>query len=433
MVDSSQLIKIPVKKSRSKKLTAKAKNSSDNALGGGINFRPLAPKGNFSASTKSSGNKKSQPLNIYRKIAVSFIVLTVLLVAVIFYFSLVKVSITLIPNQENITSSLTLDVYDQTKNTAISNNVILGTVKQVEVFESKTYNTTGKEVLGQEVTGKVTIINNYSKNQPLVATTRLLSPEGKLFRIKGTINVPAGGQVEVDVYADQPSQEMAIRPTKFTIPGLWAGLQEQIYGQSQAAMKYSEKVKMRIEQSDIDKATKDLKEGLVAKAKEQINSAFKDYDQVIYEIDNNSITQELDSKIGEEKEQFTLSLKMMVTAVAFADEKIYQFAKEKLASAMPDDKELIEFGKKNITYSLSSYGLSQGIATIKAAFTGKMALREDAEVIDRNKLLGLTNEQLNQYLSNIPEIAGYEIKFYPSFIQKVPNLIDRIKVEIKKE
>jgi len=62
-----------------------------------------------------------------------------------------------------------------------------------------------------------------------------------------------------------------------------------------------------------------------------------------------------------------------------------------------------------------------------------MALREDAEVIDRNKLLGLTSEQLNQYLSNIPEIAGYEIKFYPSFIQKVPNLIDRIKVEIKKE
>ncbi|MFH1233921.1 MAG: hypothetical protein V1649_04735 [Patescibacteria group bacterium] len=394
--------------------------------------RSPTPQVNLSSPVKTSNDQKSKPINIYRKIAISFIFLTILLLAVIFYFSLVKVSIVLTPSQEKINDNLTLDVYDQQKNPVLNSSVILGIVKQVEVEESKEYKASNREILGQEVVGKVTIINDYNKNQPLVATTRLLSSDNKLFRIKNTVNVSAGGQVEVEVYADEPSREMAIGPAKFTFPGLWAGLQDKIYGQSQTAMEYKEKANITIQQSDIDQAVNDLKATLVIKAKEQINNDFKNYDQVIYEIDNNSITQKLDSKVGEEKDKFTLSMKTMVTVVAFADEKVFQLAKQKLESILPDDKELINFSKKDITYNLYSFDLDQGMATIKVAFTGKMSLNKNAEIIDRSKLLGLTIEQLSQYLNGIPEVAGYEIKIFPSFIKKVPNLIDRIEIQIKK-
>lgn len=412
---------------------AKSKQDSEEKPKSIIFNKEISEDKVISHHLKSQENDKQEnkPINIYKKIAVSFIFLTVLLVVIIFYFSFVKVSIVLIPNQEDVSNNLTLDVYDQQKNPVLNSSVILGVVKQIEVEESKTYQASSKEVLGQEVIGKVTIFNNYNKTQPLIATTRLLSSDNKLFRIKNTVVAPAGGQVEAEIYADEPSREMVIGPSKFTIPGLWAGVQDKIYGQSNTAMEYKEKTKTTIQQSDIDQAVSNLKSVLAVKIKEQVNNDFKDYNQAVYKIDDNSIAQQLDSKIGDEKDKFTLSIKTAVTIVAFADEKVFQLAKQKLASTLPDDKELVDFSKKDIAYNLNSFDLKQGTAIIDTFFTGKMILKKNAEIIDRSKLLGLTNEQLNQYLGSIPEIAGYEIKYHPSFIKKVPNLIDRIKVEIK--
>ncbi|MCK4554185.1 hypothetical protein KAU19_04445, partial [Candidatus Parcubacteria bacterium] len=214
--------------------------------------REVAAKEQEKESTNNEETAgKSRSLGLYRKIALSFIVLTVILLAVIAYFSFVKVTITLIPSQERVSSNLILDVFDQDKRSAVSEGEILGAVKQVEVEQIKTYPATDIEVISEEVIGKVILINNYSKNQPLVATTRLLSPDNKLFRIKKTVNVPAGGQLEVEVYADEPGQDMIIGPAHFTIPGLWAGLQDEIYGESKEPMKYSRQVKKYIKQDDI--------------------------------------------------------------------------------------------------------------------------------------------------------------------------------------
>jgi len=385
------------------------------------------------ASVKASPAKKQAwPASIYRKIAVSFIVLTVLFIGLIFYLTMVKVSITIVPAQQKLSDSLTVAVYDQSKAGLAGNQDIVGAVKQVDVQLSKKYPVSGKEVLGSEVTGKVTIINNYTKNQPLVATTRLITADNKLFRIKDTVNVPAGGQAVVNVYADEAKPEMAVGPTNFTIPGLWAGLQDKIYGQSQAAMVYSEKVKKSITQNDIDAAVKDLKDNLVSQAKDQIGAAFKDYDQVIYQLDNNAVSQQFDGKVGEEKDSFNATMKTKVTVVAFKDDKTYDLAQQKLNSTLADGQELIEFNKSEMSYSLSQVDPVAGTASVNVAFSGKMSLKDSAGIVDRNKLVGLTSDQLKQYLDKIPQIAGYEIKFSPPFITKVPNLTDRISIEIKK-
>jgi len=375
---------------------------------------------------------KTRSLGLYRKIAISFMVLTVVLLIVIFYFSFIKVVITLIPSQERLSSELIIDIYDKEAKIVAAKSAITGIVKQIEIEQTKTKQASGSEILGQEVTGKVMLINNYNKNQPLVATTRLLSTDNKLFRIKNTVNVPANGQIEVEVYADEPSQGMAIGPTSFTIPGLWAGLQDKIYAENKEAMKFAQKVKKYIKQSDIDEAVKELKDSLLDKAKTEIGQAYKDYDQVIYEIDNNSITQQVDGKVGEAKEEFSLTMKTKVTVVAFKDDKVLELAKAKLASILPGDKELIEFTKDNISYSVAKHNLEQSKASVKTSFAGKMIIKEDAQIIEKDKLLGLTKEQLADYLSSFPEIAGFDIKFSPAFIKKVPNLVDRIRIEVKK-
>ncbi|MDD5032185.1 MAG: hypothetical protein PHR36_04045 [Patescibacteria group bacterium] len=394
-----------------------------------IKSSPLQP-----AEKEKEVEKTMNPpkINLYRKIAISFIVLTVILLGIIFYFSFVKLDIVLIPAQERLSDSLVIDIYGSNNEPAVPGKSLAGIVEQTSIEETNTYSASGLKTIGEEVTGKVTIINDYNKNQPLVATTRLLAPDNKLFRIKSTVNVPAGGSQEVEIYADKPSAEMAIGPTKFTIPGLWAGLQDKIYAESKEKFVYGQQGKKYIEQSDLDQAAKDLKRRLLEKAKMEIGENYKGYNEVIYSVDENTISTQVEGKVGEEKEKFDVSMKAMVTIVAFSGDEAGEMAKRKLSEVIPDNKELVEFKTEEMSYSLDNFDTEAGQATVSASFTGKMSLKNEADIIDRQKIVNLTREQLEDYLSGFKEIAGYEINFFPSFIDKVPNLADRIKIEVRR-
>lgn len=382
-----------------------------------------------SEPTKTMNHPK---INLYRKIAISFIVLTVVLISVVFYFSFVKLNIVLIPAQERLSDNLVIDIYGVGIQPTAAEKVLFGVVEQTQIEEANTYLASGAETIGEEVMGKVTIVNHYTKNQPLVATTRLLSSDNKLFRIKNTINVPAGGSQEAEIYADEPKSEMAIGPSKFTIPGLWAGLQDKIYGESKEKFVYGRRTKKYIQQSDIDQGIKDLKRGLLEKAKKEIGETYKGYDKVIYNIDENTISLEVDGKVNEEKEQFIIRMKTTVTIVAFSGDEAGKMARNELLKSIPSEKELIGFNPGEIIYTLKNSDVKQARATINVSLEGKMTLKDDAQIIDRGKIINLTRSQLEDYLGDFEEIAGYEINFFPSFLKKVPNLIDRINIEIKR-
>jgi hypothetical protein len=397
-----------------------------------LDAKQIMPEAGLKTRESLPRGKRGGAGGVYRKIVLSFVALVVILVAVVLYLGLTKVALVIIPVQEKITDSLSLAVADKANSPSVSRGQVAGVVRQVPVEQSGTFAASGKEILGQEVSGKVTIINNYLKNQPLVATTRLLSQDNKLFRLRNTVYVPAGGQVVAEVYADEAKSEMAIGPSEFTIPGLWAGLQDKIYAQSQEPMKYNEKIKYTIKQSDIDGAVSELKKNLLAKAKKEVGRAYQEYDQLIFEVDNTLVSQEVQGKVGEEKENFTMKMKTKMTVVAFDDDDVYKLAEAKLAMALADDREIVEFDRSAMTYSLANSDPNQGTAVINVNFTAKAALKDSAKVIKKDNLTGLNMEQLKTYLNSLPEVAGYEIKFFPSFIRKMPNLVDRIEVVIKK-
>lgn len=423
-----------VKKAKTVNKKTKIKKSPF-GLSDNLNIVPARPAAEFKIKKEPLISKSGEPKNIYRKIAFSFIVLTLILVSAVLYFGFFKLTIIIIPAQEKITDSSTMEVLSGETGVASAvpgQDQIYGVVREVPVELSREFSAGGKEVLGEEVTGKVTIINNYVKNQPLVATTRLLSPGNKLFRLKNTVNVPAGGRVEAEIYADIAKPEMAVGPGRFTIPGLWAGIQDKIYAESQEAMKYSQKVKYVIERSDIDNAVSQLKNDLLTNAKIQVGEAYKNYAQALYAVDNNSVTQEASGKVGEAKEKFSIKMKIMVTVVAFNDDEIYNQVKAKLAAALADDKEISKFDKQDMSYALASFDISQGAAIVKVDSTAQAVLKDSSKIIKKNSLTGLDYEQLKIYLNGLPEVAGYQINFFPSFIKKAPNLVDRIEIEIKK-
>ncbi len=376
--------------------------------------------------------KAKRSIKLYRNIAYFFIILVAGLLLSVFYFLFVKTTIIIVPNQENVRNSMLMDIYDSENAASENQNGIPGLVRKETIEIEDDFTPTGSTVIGKEAVGKVTIYNHYTKSQPLVATTRLLTPDNKLFRLAKTVNVPAGGAVEAEIYADEPKEDMSVGPTRFTIPGLWAGLQDKIYAESTEKIEYKQKVKKFVKSDDIENALRELKQKLLIKAKSEINNQYNKYSKIIYKIDENSINTTVGADVGDEVNSFNVAMTADVVVVAFDNKNGVALAKQKFISSLDNNKELIKFNEDNIVYALNNYDIAQAIATVNASFEGKISLKDGTAAIDKNKILGLKETELKAYLATLPDIAGYEIKFTPSFWRHVPKLADRVEIQIKK-
>ncbi len=376
----------------------------------------------------------SRPISIYRKIAITFIVLTLLLAAVVVYFSIVSVKIVIIPNKERTSANFLATVKDVNSQASPSGAVINGLVEKISLAAESTFSAAGKEVSSAEVAGTVTIYNKTSSDQPLIKTTRLLSPDNKLFRLKQTVRVPANGQLEkVEVYADQTAKEMAIAPTKFIIPGLNKVKQDLIYAESAAAFEYRELGETLISAEDLQKAKDSLQKQLADKL-QALTAApkYQNYDNVIGKINEPAINFNTAAKLGDKVTEFKMAAAAEAAIAAFNTSEIAALAKQKVEESLPDDKQLESFDKNNFQYSIERYDAAKGTADLKIEVAAQMVLKEGTEIIKADRLVGLDRQQLDDYLSSLREVAGYEVKFTPNWINKVPSLIDHIKVEIAK-
>lgn len=378
---------------------------------------------------KTYKNKKS--IRLYRSLAWKFLILVGILAAFVFYFSFSKLTILITPQVEAMNDTLYLKIANVQEEVepGDARDQVSGSVNELTIEMEKEYMATGEEFVGEEIVGRVRIVNNYSRSQALVATTRLLSPDNKLFRIKEAVNVPAGGEVEVDIYADSVSREMAIAPTRFIIPGLWVGLQDSIYAISDEAFSYQQKMEKYVKASDIQLAKSEAYDLILEKAKSL--KALRSQDKVIYDVIE-PININIEVEAGDKTDSFLVRNEAKVLVVSFSEDEVEKLVTSKLRVLVPDDRELVEFNPDSLSYMVESIDIETGLAKVRANFSSFMILSSDADVIDKESLVNLTAEQIKTYLKDYPEISNYDLKFYPSFIEKAPHLVDRIEIKIKK-
>jgi len=405
-------------------------------------FKSAAEPGALNREDKlPGGTAKKRSVGLYRRLVIKFIILVVILALAVFYFSFSKLTVRISLKGENISDTLLLKITEAGLAKATSSSVltalndpreeITGVIKEINALVTKTYPASGETYLGEDIVGRVRLINNSSKGQTLVATTRLLSPDNKLFRIKNAVNIPANGEVAADIYTDKPAAEMAIEPTTFTIPGLWLGLQDKIYAKSDTAFVFSKQIKKYVISSDLEAAAKDINAALTEAAKKEAAAAGISNGWLY--LMTGPATVNIDAKAGDKKGEFTASARGRIIAVSFSKAEAAKLALAKFNLIIPDNKELSEFKPDKIIYSFDNYDAASGSATVKADFNGTMILKSDSEIINPAQLVNLNAEQIGTYLKNQPEIKDYELKFSPAFIKKAPSLVDRIKIEVKTE
>lgn len=369
---------------------------------------------------KETNFTADQPVRFYKIIALTFLVLTLVLFGAIIFMSSKKAVITISTKAE----PLNVDKLVVVGPDGDAEGVVTTTMVKLE----KKFSPTGSVQEPAQATGKVILYNDSVVSQPLIATTRLLTADGILFRLKSRVTVPAKGQVEAEVYADQLGATGNIGPVdKFTIPGLTADKQKEIYAKSTEPMTGGLKTKGVLSVDDIKSAEDSLYAEMEKTGKDKFAEKVVGKG-VFYSLIDKQV--DTSAEVGKEVAEFTVFGTSTMLAITYDDSFMKQKADELLKNKVMDDQEILD---KNTSYTiaLDTYDLVKQTASLKLTATGVVRLNPESKALDKTIFFGKSRDEVRRYLLSLDRVDGVDINFSPAWIFTVPHVADHVSVVVK--
>lgn len=319
----------------------------------------------------------------------------------------------------------------------------LATVPGQTFSEKKTdqlsFPASGKKNVEQKAGGLITIYNAYSSDpQPLVATTRFIAPDGKIFRLAQSIIVPAAKIVEgkivpssldAAVVADQPGPAYNVGPVSyFSIPGFKGSPKYQaFYGESKTSMTGGFVGEAAFPtDADLKKAKtavagsleKDLKEELAKK----IPSDFKIIAGAsAFVVLKQAVITQVDS-VG----NFSVSADGQLNAVAFKEMDVLKMLGGRINKDLNGD---FVIKKYELTYGSARADFAAGRISFPVAFKGTVAKKIDADSL-KTRFLGKSETDLKSLINSLPDVSSATISLWPFWVTSVPNNLAKVKVSV---
>ncbi len=413
--------------------------------------------------------------SVYRRIAYTFIALTVIIVLAVLWLTSVKAEVTVKVKRDKVRLDGVVEVAKDPKTGQIPGRVVQGVYDKVQEFSvlgtagepadpSKEPSTpflpaptpAPEPVVNEDVIAKgtVRIVNKYSKSQTLVKTTRLLTSDNKLYHIDAQVVIPPGGQVSVGVYADKPgSQYVLSAPAKFTIPGLFVDVQQYIYAESDAAFRAvpqgsteaaqipsaptpiatdtKPKAGKPVIQADLDRAEKSLTDSVLSQAMKALAAEIGNTSnlEVVYVV--KVIDKKFMVRPGDIAENFLASVKLDVTAVYYGKEDMQNLVRSRLRERVPTGREFLPFDSGAITYSLESSDKNTEVASIRVSADAAYRLSPASPLLQKSVIAGKSKSEAESLLRSIDGVESAEVKIQPGWIDSVPSLKDRIDLKVE--
>ena len=124
-------------------------------------------------------------------------------------------TVVVLSEQRDIESGLIVDIASSP-----TDDEVPGSVYEISRSITDTFPVSSSVTVEIRAEGPVRIVSELARAQTLIASTRLVTPDGVLFRLKNTVAVPAFGAVEGVAVADESGPSGDVGETTFTIPGL---------------------------------------------------------------------------------------------------------------------------------------------------------------------------------------------------------------------
>ena len=361
------------------------------------------------------------------------------------YVFIPKATITIFAKKDIKSSNVSINVDIAQSNIDYEKRTIPAKMLDFDDTVSETFDTTElKNVSEQKAKGKITIYNEFSSApQPLVATTRFLSEDQKIFRLIQTVTVPGTakvgeeikpGVVEVEVIADEAGDSFNVGPTNFSIPGFKDSGSEKyskIYAKSTQAMtgggKGNNTVKV-ISEQDISSA----KDKISLKINDAIKKKIKDSAESGTIILDNAISLQdpvysVSGSAGEIADTFEVKIQSKAKAIVFAESDMKTIANSIIAKSgsgkvnMDSSALVLDYGKVNADFNSGALNIDVQASNVTQPSFSLEKLRED--------FLGKNNDELATYLRNYSEIEKAEVEYWPPvFVNKIPKNEKRVEI-----
>jgi hypothetical protein len=364
---------------------------------------------------------------VFRKIALGFAVLALLVGAGVAYVVYAHATVAVYPQKAEVKTERVLSITANPQNS----DEIPGEVAEVTVAGEKTGAPEISTKTDGIATGTVTLINETSSDQTLVAMTRLLTEDGVLFRLKVRVNVPANGRVKTEAYADKAGESGNIAPTRFMIPGLTTELQKSIYAESEAAMTGGVVTVGTVTTADIEKTESDLRQELIAQARQELVKAVES-PWTGHAVIAETMTRAVSAGPGETANGVTVRLTLRVRSVDFDRVKAVGAAAEDLKRSLTSDRELIGVKVEDSSFTIDRADVKGGTASLRVALTGQSRVSLSSPLFDASKLRGLGIEDVRKYFEGIEGVERVDVKFRPFWLKRMPLLPDRIEFQVEK-
>ena len=384
----------------------------------------------MSKSIENSKKPLSRGLRIYQRIAIVFVFLSFLLLLFVLYLSVSAATITIIPVEQIVSTRDSVEVVPE----AIQDGQISGFVRSQSFSQSKEFPLPEEGAVAQEgnAGGKVTLINETASDQALVKDTRVLSEGGVLFRLENGTVVPANGQGEVLVYADQPGTGGNIGPAQFTIPGLAVSLQSVIYAVSVESMTGGVVYVRALTEQDLDTAALELKEDILLGAKEILAQEIDTdkYNGVAYFSEVTAL--ESDTEPGTEAGSFMVSQTVQVSAIFYETTLLDQYMRVNLQNEISSDFQVVAVAEGGVQAEVQAVDIVDGSAVLSIYLDGTAVISQTNSVLEKSRLLGRSPSEAATLLESSDLIESVRIRFTPFWLKRIPTLADHITIEIEK-
>ena len=363
------------------------------------------------------------------------------------YLYLPKVSIVVFP--KNKIQSIDAQIEARTTTTEAEQEKSLMPAKVVSVSEEATriYDVTGtKNASNQKAHGIITIYNEFSSSpQPLVATTRFETSDGKIFRLVSGVTVPGtekvgteikAGAIEAKVIADEAGEKYNIEASSFTIPGFKSSGGDKyakIYAKSSKAMtgggEESQAIKT-LSEEDINAAKKKVMQELEPLIKKKLKESIGE-DHILLDeaVNMDDSVYTLSNSSGDVTDKFSITVKSTANAMVFKKDDIrkvlmFSIAKKGEAGAKVAENSFnMDFGKSDIDFK-------EGTMIVRVHASGGIVPEIDLEEIKKG-ILGKSEDEVKTFVSTYSDINNMEITYWPSFVTgKIPSYESRVSISL---
>jgi hypothetical protein len=358
------------------------------------------------------------------------------------YFFFPKATLALQIKSEEKAVALDLTAAGQYNAANAKDKTLPANLEQITREVTEDFVATGSKDGGAKATGRAVIYNEFSgENQPLVATTRLETDDGKIFRITKSVVVPGmtdvGGEtkpgaIEVDIAADQPGENYNIDPANFKITGFkdTPAKYEKFYAKSSKPTTGGSTGTTRVVTAqDIasakEKIAADGRKDAIKELKNSLPAGRKILDDGV-KVDAKSVS--LSDNAGAEKEKFSARATLQASAMSFQEVDVEKIMKEDLAQSGLSESG-ISFDEP-ISYILADSNIEQKTLIFQAKTDVKIGSGLDEENFKKG-ILGKTADDAQTYAKNFPAIQKMDIAFWPFFVNRIPIREGRVEITTK--